>query len=374
MNKKLKKYILLILVCFTFGMSSVLAENAFSNYDIVSACGFDSMPAKVPEIISKIYGIAKILVPIILIVMGMVDLVQAIMSGDEKRQQKSTKKFITRIIAAIVVFLIMALVQFVFKQVDVSDQRSFSDCMNCILSNDCAAVESESNERCQDRSESNCASSKDKYGFTCELITPSTYNSKPSCKVACSNYNSSPQDCFTKTTYCTYKNNECVKKATSEKKQSGGSSNNKKTSDDLSNDSEEEQIASYAKKFVMHPYVSGGTTLCEDWYGKTGCGVDCSGFVYAVYSHFGYDANCIGRTTYTQSSNLNAQLYTAAVNLKKGDLLFFYSTTAPSHVGIYVGDGEYVHASGKKTGVKTSKVVDGNPTLWARVIGKCSKN
>lgn len=86
-------------------------------------------------------------------------------------------------------------------------------------------------------------------------------------------------------------------------------------------------IVNIAFKYLGVPYVWGGTSPS---------GFDCSGFVQYVYREAGIN---ISRTTYTQI----AEGY-AVTDLQPGDLVFFGSYSAPYHVGIYIGNGQYVHA------------------------------
>ena len=104
-----------------------------------------------------------------------------------------------------------------------------------------------------------------------------------------------------------------------------------------------QEVANYALNFLGTPYVWGGTTTS---------GFDCSGFTKYVYQQFGYTLN---RTAAQQLNNG----YSVS-NLEPGDLVFFnntYSTSAAaSHVGIYIGDNQFVHsASG---GVKVTSLSD----------------
>lgn len=96
-------------------------------------------------------------------------------------------------------------------------------------------------------------------------------------------------------------------------------------------------IADYAVQFVGNPYVYGGTSLTN--------GADCSGFVQSVYKHFGYS---LPRTAASQSG---AGTKVSVDNLQPGDLLFYHNY---GHVAIYIGGGQVVHASNKKTGIKIS--------------------
>lgn len=87
-----------------------------------------------------------------------------------------------------------------------------------------------------------------------------------------------------------------------------------------------ESVLAYAKKFLGVPYVYGGTTPS---------GFDCSGFVKYVYANFGIN---LPRVTYDQ---MKAGVPVSADNLMPGDLLFFRNG---GHVGIYAGNGTYIHA------------------------------
>jgi cell wall-associated NlpC family hydrolase len=96
-----------------------------------------------------------------------------------------------------------------------------------------------------------------------------------------------------------------------------------------------EALISYAKQYLGLPYIWGSSSPVNG-------GFDCSGFIYWVYSHNGYD---IERQT--------AEGYWSMVqkisNPVPGDLVFFQNTykPGPSHIGIYLGNGQFIHASSK---------------------------
>ena len=93
------------------------------------------------------------------------------------------------------------------------------------------------------------------------------------------------------------------------------------------------QVANYACQFVGNPYVSGGTSLTQ--------GADCSGFVWRVFQDFGVS---VPRTSYSLRSSGSGVSYSEA---QPGDVVCY-----AGHVGIYIGNGQIVHASTQRTGIK----------------------
>lgn len=113
-------------------------------------------------------------------------------------------------------------------------------------------------------------------------------------------------------------------------------------------------MVAYSVKFLGISYLWGGTNPIT--------GFDCSGLTQYVYNFFGV---IIGRTTYDQIKDGNEVLMK---DLQPGDLIFFGTWSDPHHVGMYIGNGAYIHAP--KTGdvVKISLLSDRDDYLTSRRV------
>lgn len=103
------------------------------------------------------------------------------------------------------------------------------------------------------------------------------------------------------------------------------------------------QVAKNAEHFLGAPYQWGGTNPR---------GFDCSGFTQYVYAEYG--GVKVPRNSYDQYNQGNP---VSREQLQPGDLVFFTTyAPGPSHLGIYIGDGKFVHALNQQTGVTISKL------------------
>ena len=121
----------------------------------------------------------------------------------------------------------------------------------------------------------------------------------------------------------------------------GGQSTGRPVSPDALSGASAAAIIATAKQYIGVPYV---------WGGSTPSGFDCSGFVQYVFAKHGIT---LPRTS--------AQQYTAGTwvsksNLQPGDLVFYNTSgSGVSHLGIYIGNGQFIHASSSK-GVMISEM------------------
>lgn len=113
------------------------------------------------------------------------------------------------------------------------------------------------------------------------------------------------------------------------------------------------QILAEAKKYLGCPYRAGGASPS---------GFDCSGFVYYVLKQVGLSPNR------TPSEQYNMGVSVAKAELRTGDLVFF-GTGRITHVGIYAGSGQFIHAPNSRSTVSYSDLTSG---YWAQnYYGAC---
>lgn len=95
-------------------------------------------------------------------------------------------------------------------------------------------------------------------------------------------------------------------------------------------------VAQFALQFVGNPYVYGGSSLTN--------GTDCSGFVMSVYNNFGVSLPHSSAADRSVGATVNG-----LENAQAGDIICY-----SGHVGIYIGNGQIVHASTERTGIIVS--------------------
>ena len=113
-------------------------------------------------------------------------------------------------------------------------------------------------------------------------------------------------------------------------------------------------VVSYALQFVGNRYVWGGTSLEN--------GVDCSGFTMRILGKYGVSLPHSSKAQPSCGTKISAS------DAKPGDLFFYGSGRSISHVAIYIGNGQIVHASNKRDGIKVSNAYYRNPICVARYL------
>ncbi len=113
-------------------------------------------------------------------------------------------------------------------------------------------------------------------------------------------------------------------------------------------------MCEFAKQYVGNRYVWGGTSLTK--------GADCSGFTLAVYANYGISL------PHSSRAQANCGTKVSVGDVKPGDLIFYGSGKHINHVAMYIGNGQVVHASNARTGIRISNMYYRTPVSAARII------
>lgn len=113
-------------------------------------------------------------------------------------------------------------------------------------------------------------------------------------------------------------------------------------------------LVTFALQYVGNRYVWGGTSLTK--------GVDCSGFTMQVYKQFGYSLPHYSGAQAKCGKSIKLS------EAQPGDLVFYGRGKTIGHVAIYMGNGQIVHASNKREGIKVSSVYYRNILKVVRIL------
>ena len=113
-------------------------------------------------------------------------------------------------------------------------------------------------------------------------------------------------------------------------------------------------LCQYAKEFLGNPYVWGGTSLTN--------GADCSGYVMSIFKKYGVSL------PHSSVAQANCGTTIKVSEAQPGDLIFYGNGKSINHVAIYIGNGQVIHASSPKTGIRISNVSYRSPIKAVRIL------
>jgi len=117
------------------------------------ACTID-IDMIVPTFTVGLVNLVKVIIPILLVAFGMIDLAKAVIGNDEKVMKEAQNKFIKRIIYAVIIFFIVAIVQLIFGTLASASEKSSSGSLSKSNINACIACFISDTSQCRQSTES----------------------------------------------------------------------------------------------------------------------------------------------------------------------------------------------------------------------------
>ena len=260
---------------------------------VVNCGGLNEVPYVPLRFVGRVINIIKVVTPIVLIIMGMVDMARATTANSEKDMDASRKRFMKRIVYAVMVFFVISVVQLLFSILQTSvfkNENNLLGCMTCVLGGECdkkdldiTSSNSDGSNKSNNTSGSSSSNKSGKKVTSIKITNKKTeikegdsYTLKVDVKPTSAenkklNYKSS------KTGVATISSTGKItgkKEGTTTITVQSASNKSKKQTFKLTVidplDAKREEVVKYAKKFKGNKYVYGGTSLTN--------GTDCSGY------------------------------------------------------------------------------------------------
>lgn len=97
-------------------------------------CGnITEIPKKIPELTSFAITVVQIAVPVILVVLGTLDLFKGVTAGKEDEMKKGQQMFIKRLILAAIIFFIVVIAKFLVSIIADTDKTTIIECIDCFI-------------------------------------------------------------------------------------------------------------------------------------------------------------------------------------------------------------------------------------------------
>ena len=129
----MKKNIMLVSLFYFLNVCSVSAAK-------VSCGNITDIPSKIPDLSSMGITLVQIAVPVILVIMGMMDLFKGITSSKEDEIKKGLKVFAKRTIVALIIFFLVVIVKLIISLVASGTSQNIVECIDCFVSNNCKSM------------------------------------------------------------------------------------------------------------------------------------------------------------------------------------------------------------------------------------------
>lgn len=131
MKKNKLKYLMFTVLTFFSGNIMVFAIESQNEY---LKCGNNYIPAPIAPITRVIVLLLQLVLPIVLIVMGSLDLLKAVSSSNQDNIKKSQSKFFKRLVSGVIFFFVFTLVKFIVGiAADANENKNIMKCVSCLI-------------------------------------------------------------------------------------------------------------------------------------------------------------------------------------------------------------------------------------------------
>lgn len=141
MKKNLKKvFYLLMLGVMMYAPSAMAITCTTSGSDLIMRSSAEANPVivdmQIPRTVHLVIVVLKIAIPVILVILGMLDLLKGVTASKEDEVKKGQQMFIKRLIAAVLVFFVITIVQLVISFA-AKDSTNIMGCAKCFIDGEC---------------------------------------------------------------------------------------------------------------------------------------------------------------------------------------------------------------------------------------------
>lgn len=126
----MKKKILFIAIILLIVLIPMIDVSAAAK---VSCGNVTNIPRKIPELTTFAMTLIQIAVPVILVIMGSLDLFKGVTAGKEDEIKKGQQMFIKRLVIGALIFFVIVIVKFLISVVAESSSTNIVDCIDCFL-------------------------------------------------------------------------------------------------------------------------------------------------------------------------------------------------------------------------------------------------
>ncbi len=130
MKKRMTKLFLLGLLISMVPVTNIYAK---IKMDRVSCGNITGIPAKIPELVSFAITLIQIAVPVILVVMGSIDLFKGITAQKDDEVKKGQQMFVKRLLIAALIFFVIVIAKFLISIIADNSSTNIIDCIDCFM-------------------------------------------------------------------------------------------------------------------------------------------------------------------------------------------------------------------------------------------------